>query len=156
MVSPADHEVWRIANCKPSIYKRKLKTYSMTLSEQAIVHYYCGCDLRDDEHDIEAIWEFEEALKFDPNMTNAHINIAECSLRLNRYSIASEHSQKALKLEPDNPLAHFNNGLSLLLQDQYESAVWEFDSAVHIAPDWNNSPDVGLSLCANRKLQKWV
>src|SRR5437016_707975 len=82
----------------------------------------------------EAAEAHEEALKIDPTMVQAHVNLISIYGRLKEPDKAEEHYQRAVQLAPDEEGAHYNYGVLLFAIGRYEEAETAFRKGLEINP----------------------
>jgi len=83
---------------------------------------------------LEAIGFLEEALKIQPDLSEAHTNIAVQYLHLGLSDRAREHLKKAIELNPKDALAHGNLGMLYYRARDYDQAIDELKAAQEIDP----------------------
>jgi len=108
---------------------------------------------------------FERAIGIDSRYARAHAGLADCSSLLHWWWDASESnrrmsdesSRKALEYDPDLAEAHVARGLSLTLQEQYEEAERQFETAIRLDPALFEAYYLYARACfVQRKLEKAV
>jgi serine/threonine protein kinase/Flp pilus assembly protein TadD len=85
---------------------------------------------------------FTRAIETDPNYARAHAGIADCCSFLYMYFEstdanlweAEEASRRALDLDPDLAEAHAARGLAVSLNQRYDEAAREFETAIRLNP----------------------
>jgi tetratricopeptide (TPR) repeat protein len=84
--------------------------------------------------------DFDEALKLDPNSTEAQFGKAQAQawlLNLNRkYQEASVEFDKLIASQPNSALAWVGKGNALFGQKQYDEALKAYDRATQVKPDF--------------------
>jgi len=82
-----------------------------------------------------AIAEYREALKINPNNVEAHLKIGFLLYNVKEKSEEGmAHLEKAIKLDPDNALVHHDLGMALLHQRKYDQAVNHLSEALRRMP----------------------
>jgi Tfp pilus assembly protein PilF len=86
----------------------------------------------------DAIAETEEALRLNPELVKAHINLLILYGRIGNREKAEEHFQAAVKLNPIQfPDAFYNYGVLLTTEGKLEEAEQAFREALTIAPSYS-------------------
>ena len=82
----------------------------------------------------EAITDFSEALRLNPNNGDAHNDLGCALQQLGERDKALEHFRTAIRLQPDHALAHYN--MSVLLTDvgDFDKALRELQTARRLLP----------------------
>ena len=83
----------------------------------------------------EAIAQYEEALRTDPDSAEAHNNLAFALLNVQRPREAIDHYRKVVELKPDYAEGHLGLGMALAAAGDPQAAAGEFESAVQLQPD---------------------
>jgi len=84
---------------------------------------------------VEAIDAFQNALKLDPSMGDAHENLGLALARKGRLQEALIHFRDAARLEPENVKVHNAYAVMLGEAGRTEEAMREFQIALQLAPD---------------------
>jgi tetratricopeptide (TPR) repeat protein len=103
-------------------------------SSAAGVHYALGSIYANSGKNEEAVREFQDELKINPNDSLALWKLGEVTLRLDARQ-ASEYLQDALKLDPDLPQARLAYGRALVRLGQLNQAVEQFQQVERLAPE---------------------
>jgi tetratricopeptide (TPR) repeat protein len=112
-----------------------LATYTLQHSSQvAGPHNYFGSALLQSGRVPEAIEQFKQALKIEPDNIPAHVDLGDALLQAGRMSEAIEQYKQALKIIPDLPAAHNNLGRALLETDHVPEAIEQFKQALKVDP----------------------
>jgi tetratricopeptide (TPR) repeat protein/uncharacterized membrane protein YhaH (DUF805 family) len=82
----------------------------------------------------EAINAFQNALKLDPSMDDAHQNLAVALVRSGRLEESLIHFRDAARLEPENATAHNIYAVMLGTAGRTDEAMKEFQIALQLAP----------------------
>lgn len=109
----------------------------LAASEEAVERNSAGAKLLQQGKIVEAIAEFQKAIRLDPKYAPARANIAYAYDRQERMEEAVTEYQKAAELEPKNPIVHNNLGVLYSKQGLYEEAISAFETALRF--DSNNS-----------------
>src|SRR5262245_3395813 len=95
----------------------------------------------------EAATEFESALKVNPNLTMAHVNLIAMYGQLGMPDKAREHFRAAIALDPGWVEAYYNWGLFLFQQKRTAEAAEAFAKAVELNPNYGDAhAELGLLL----------
>lgn len=82
-----------------------------------------------------AIAEYREALKINPNNAEAHLKMGFLLYNVKEKSEEGmSHLEKAIQLDPDNALVHHDLGMALLHQRKYDQAVKHLSEALRRMP----------------------
>jgi tetratricopeptide (TPR) repeat protein len=84
----------------------------------------------------EAVAELHEALRLQPNLPPAYLNLGNALHRQRKLPEAVAAYREALRLQPDLSEAHHNLGLALQDQGQLAEAVDAYRAALRINPDF--------------------
>lgn len=101
-------------------------TVAVTENNFIAYHIYGDVLLRDNRLD-EAIEQFREALRINPEDYKAHNGMGEAFLKTGKVEKASNHFAEALELRPEDPKTIHNWGLVLLAQGKLDEAIVYFD-----------------------------
>ncbi len=105
-----------------------------TLNRGAAIEIRSGYDLERAGKLQEAAEAHERALKIDPVMVQAHVNLISIYGRLKELEKAEQHYRKAVQLAPDEEGAHYNYGVLMTGAGRYEEAEQAFRKALEINP----------------------
>ena len=89
-----------------------------------------GQNLLDD-----AIVEFEEVLRMNPQNPFAHYHIGNILSRQGHIDEAYAKYQKAIELNPWDSCSHFNIGKILSKKGQADQAIAEYIKSIKLSPD---------------------
>ena len=78
----------------------------------------------------EAIPQFQEALRLDPDHAEAHSNLGVALARRGRTAEAIDHYRESLRLDPRQTQAYSNLGNALLAQGHVSEAIAQFEAAL--------------------------
>jgi len=83
----------------------------------------------------EAIEQYLQALRINPDYDQAHNNLGNSLVLQGRHKEATIHYYDVLRIEPDNVDAHLNLGNALALMRDFNSAISHYARAIQIDPD---------------------
>jgi serine/threonine-protein kinase len=118
-------------------YKRAETEFWMALQlwPDAAAHYSLGNALAGQGRLAEAIAEFKEAIRIEPDHPQALTNLGLALYKVGRSAEAIVEYRKAIQIDPDLYQAHTNLGLALDDQGKMEEAIVEYKKATQIKPD---------------------
>jgi tetratricopeptide (TPR) repeat protein len=119
-----------------------------------------GKQLYIDDHDTEAVEVFQQAVKLDPDLAEAHFRLALGYEALDKredaeseYKKAVETYKKHLDASPDDAEAHYNLGQSFANLGNFSEAIREYRQANKLKTD---DPDIYYDLgVAHTKLAQY-
>jgi Flp pilus assembly protein TadD len=91
----------------------------------------------------DAIKQYEQALRLDPEYAEAHNNLGTALMKQDRREEAIGHYEQALRLKPDYGVAHINLGIALRQVGRVQEAISHYEQALRISP---NSADAHYNL----------
>jgi tetratricopeptide (TPR) repeat protein len=110
-----------------------------------------------------AIAEYREALKINPNNVQAHLKMGFLFYNVKgKVKEGMSHLEKAIKLQPDNALAHHDLGMAMLHQKKFDQAVTHLSEALRRMPQGldkqynavNMHHNLGMALFYTGKFQE--
>ena len=84
----------------------------------------------------QAVWNWSQVLRLNPNDYNAHNNLGIALGWKGRSDEAIRHYTEALRIRPDLPETHNNLGLELARRGQTDAALQHYAEAVRLKPDF--------------------
>ena len=119
-----------------------------------------GKQLYRDDQDTDAVAAFEQAVKLDPNLAEAHFRLGLGYEALDKREEAESEYKKAVEAykkyfdsNPDDAEAHYNLGQTYANLGQYSEAIREYRQATKLKPD---DPDIYFDLgTAHTKLAQY-
>ncbi|MGQ9630968.1 MAG: tetratricopeptide repeat protein [bacterium] len=101
----------------------------------ATYHYALGAALHQMQMYDEALEEFKKALELDPNLVEAHNDLADTySFGKNMPGEAVAEYERALKLRPDFWVTYNNLGVTYEKLDRYDEALRELKRSLELKP----------------------
>ena len=101
--------------------------------DSAVVHNDLGSEAVSNGKPQDALKEYDEALRYDPDLAEAHMGKGVVlELGFNKLDEAEAEYRKAIQLKPGLAEAHNNLGQLLARTGRLEEAVKEFDAASSI------------------------
>lgn len=95
-----------------------------------------GCDLDAAGALEQAAEAYERAIKVDPHLADAHVNLGRLFAAKGDRKAADRHYRNAVTLEPDNALAWFNWGVLHQGQGRLEDAIGAYRTVVRLDPEF--------------------
>jgi tetratricopeptide (TPR) repeat protein len=99
-----------------------------------MAHNNLGTALLNTERVEEAIVEFINAVKLQPDYAAGHNNLGNAYLRLGRTDDSLRHLRRAIEIDPRYPEARNNLGNTLLQMGRQNEAAAEYNKAIEIDP----------------------
>lgn len=123
-----------------------LRVAQRQTSDQALLSYQRGDQLRDQNKHEEAVAEYERALSLRPNFPEARIALARSLIALQRFDQAEEHILSAMRdrraaAEARTVLANMRRSQGLI-----EEAIAEYRRALRLARGISPEAHIGLAL----------
>lgn len=100
-----------------------------------------------------AIPYFSEAIKFDPQFTDAYAQMAESLYSLERYTEAIPYYDKVVELNPSNAGAYNDRGLAKTYAGDHYGAISDFSQAIDLK---NQKPDSFLDSSYKNRADAYV
>jgi Flp pilus assembly protein TadD len=104
-------------------------------TKPAVAHYSRGNAFIDKGRTSEAIEEYRQALRIDPDYVEAHNNLGNALLLTGQTSQAIDHYKQALRIDHNNAQAHSNLGNALVQMQRAAEAIEHFQKALHMTPN---------------------
>jgi cytochrome c-type biogenesis protein CcmH/NrfG len=102
-------------------------------------HYNLAAILEARGEEIEALEQFELAVRLEPQNATANNALGASLLAAGRTSEAVPYFQAALRLAPDNFDAHYNFATALASENRFSEAVEQYREATRLHPDDANA-----------------
>jgi tetratricopeptide (TPR) repeat protein len=101
----------------------------------ALLHYNFGIMLDKNGQTVEAIRQYQEALRLNPDDAEVHNSLGAAFDDQGQTDEAIRQYQEALRLKPDHADAHNNLGIALGRQGQTSEAIRRFQETLRLKPD---------------------
>jgi tetratricopeptide (TPR) repeat protein len=102
-----------------------------------------------------AIRLLEEAIRLEPNFSEAHLALGNIILEKNNFKTAIYHFERTTQLDPNNAIAHNSLGSALGKQRNFKQAIAHFNTALKINPRYFEAhQNLGTALSAQGKNKK--
>jgi len=101
----------------------------------AAAHNYLATKYLQAGRTMDAMAQFDEAIRLDPRDAEAHSNLGSVLQSQGRLDEASRHVREAVRLKPQDDRVRFNLGNLLLASGRPEQAMAEFRRAIAINPE---------------------
>jgi tetratricopeptide (TPR) repeat protein len=102
----------------------------------ARAHSNLGIALSSEGREPEAVAQYEEALRLDPDFADAHNNLGKSLAAAGRQAEAMAQYEDALRLKPDFAEAYYNLGNAQLRSGRTEEAMALYEKALAIRPNF--------------------
>jgi tetratricopeptide (TPR) repeat protein len=120
------------------VYRSQLSLFRDSVikrPDNAFARYNLGKALDESGAKLEAIEQYQEAIRLDPTKSQAHDNLGNTLGDLGRWPEAIGQYESALRINPNNATAHDNLGRCLLRMGHKEEARDQFNDVVLLRPD---------------------
>jgi len=97
-------------------------------------HYKAGVKLGSQGRLKEAIAEFDEAIRVDPNLSGAYNNRGIIYARLGQFQRAIQDFDEAIRLNPWDAVTYYNRGTAYYHLDQFQSVIQNLEEAIRLNP----------------------
>lgn len=132
LATPVD-DVAKLVKSGKAIPVSELKKVSF--SGDALNAYMKGIMARDSQRWDEAISHLRTAVRLNPRLEGAYIELGYAYYRKQNFAREAEAYQAVLKINPDNPDALYSLAWNMESQGNYQQAVPLYEKALSLAPD---------------------
>jgi tetratricopeptide (TPR) repeat protein len=101
----------------------------------SLAYGFLGDALGERGYQTEAIANYQEALRINPNYLPNHVHLAYYLLKTGKINEALVQYQEAVKLNPQAPILHVNLGELLVILGRFDEAMSQYEQAVQLNPD---------------------
>ncbi len=101
-------------------------------AEDATAYYEQGEELLDEGKFKEAIAEFSEAIKIDPEYEDAYLKRGSAYRNTGNYTHAITDFDKAIALNDKDPHIYYNRGMTYQLKGEYDQAIEDYTEAIDL------------------------
>jgi tetratricopeptide (TPR) repeat protein len=112
-----------------------LRTALVLRPDASVVHYNLGIALIAKKQLDDAIFEFNQAIKFDSHYAPPHVMLGNCLKAMNRLDEAIDEYKKAITIDPKRSVAHFNLGITLMAKKRLDEAIDVYKTFVKLEPN---------------------
>ena len=102
--------------------------------DQAQAHYHQGDDLIDGGKFEEAVKEFKESIRLNPNHFESHNNLGFVYSQMGRYWEAVNEYRQGVRIRPDNAVVQNNLGFMYNKLGLYEDAIQHLKESILLDP----------------------
>ncbi|MGE0596482.1 MAG: tetratricopeptide repeat protein [Hyphomonadaceae bacterium] len=127
------------------VCNQAVRTEGLSDTERASTHLNRGVVFAGRGSTARAIEDFREAIRLDPNLADAHINLGLALLTQADHAGALAALNAGIALNPREPAkAHYGRALAYESMGQLREAYDDFQRAAELAPAWSQ-PRVELA-----------
>jgi len=98
-------------------------------------HYNNGIELQEQGQLQEAIEEYDEVIRIDPERADAYHNRGTAYYRLEQYEQAIADYDEVIRLDPERTDAYYNRALAYYKLEQYGQAIADYYQVIRLDPD---------------------
>jgi Flp pilus assembly protein TadD len=110
--------------------------HALAVTEHNVLAYNnLGYTLREQGKIDEAIRQFQEGVRLQPDDAELHYNLGAALLAKGQFDDALSQFQDAIRLKADYADAHNNLGLTLEKKGQADEAIRQYQEAIRLEPD---------------------
>jgi tetratricopeptide (TPR) repeat protein len=114
-----------------------LFTHALVVNkDSALAHLNLGEAYQEQNHQAEALAEYQEVLRLAPSREEAYNNIGRILNDQGKPAAALKYCQAALQLNPQSPAQHNSVGIILAELGRTDEALCHFDEALQLNPNY--------------------
>jgi len=123
------------------------KRLSQTSDQTALLHFYLGYVMGEQNRWSDAITEYRTAIRLEPDLSLAHYNLGLGLDQEGDLGGAITEYREAIRLQPDLVVAHSNLSYVLRKKGDLDGAVAEARTAIRLRPELSNPhQELGIAL----------
>ncbi|HUI05468.1 MAG TPA: tetratricopeptide repeat protein [Verrucomicrobiae bacterium] len=127
------------------------------LPNDPLARYSLGVALEKTGRTQEAIAQYEQALRINPNIAEVHNNLGLALAETGRTQEAVGHYEQALRINPDSAETYNNLAIALVGLGKLPAAVDLFEQALQIKPDFAEAHyNLGKALRQSGKIEEAI
>ena len=152
LAAPADSYRQIVKTSKPTPVSELTQ---INFSSQSLNFYMKGILARDSQRVDDAINDFQEAIKLNPRLTGARLELGLLYYKQHKFDEEATEYQEILKINPDDTDALYDLAWNLESHGKYEEAIVMYKKALALDPeDTETLYQLGLSYLAQGKKDK--
>ena len=101
-----------------------------------LAHYNLAVALDKKGKNVEAISQYQEAIRLVPGYAAFHNNLGNALYKKGQIDEAFSEYREAIRLKPDHATFHNNLGIALGRKGQTDQAINEYQEAIRLKPDY--------------------
>jgi len=136
------------------IFTRLNQVVSNGPSDNAVIHAQRGDELRRERHYDQAIDEYAEAVRQDPNNADYHAQLGGIYLDRKNYRLAEMQYQECVRIAPAFAAYHIGYGIAFYFDSKYSQAEEQYRAAVQLEPTSLSHVLLGNALEAEQKYEE--
>lgn len=146
LAAPADSYRQIVKTSKPTPVSELTQ---INFSSQSLNFYMKGILARDSQRVDDAINDFQEAIKLNPRLTGARLELGLLYYKQHKFDEEATEYQEILKINPDDTDALYDLAWNLESHGKYEEAIVMYEKALALDPeDTETLYQLGLSYLA--------
>ena len=98
-------------------------------------HFSAGEQLQDQEHWEEAIAEYDEAIRLNPQNADAYSNRGFAYFKLDQFEQAIQDYGEAIRLDPRNPMLYATRAVTYRFIDKNDEAIADLEKVISLTDD---------------------
>jgi tetratricopeptide (TPR) repeat protein len=132
-------QLWGFTNVffetpKPPAAVERLSSLLRPFAGRDDAHFFLGMVADARGQNVEALSQYETALKSDPNNAALYVKLGLIRDKEGKFDQAIAYFQKAIRLDPVNTVARFNLGVALLQRGKDSQGLQELGEVLRLKP----------------------